>query len=147
MVVGIEKEAHPRQIVVELEQADVHVVHPGQANAHKLRQQFFQFLVLGTNNLFVNVGAVNSRLAPDHDEEGFTRLPGFRAAGGIIPKPHLRRHDPPGPAAEERRLLIGRGPAGESVAICQPETRDSKGRNTREGEDFGAVYSYSGEER
>ena len=46
--------------------ADIDVIHARDTHADKLLDERLELVVLRTNHLFVNVGAVHSRLATDH---------------------------------------------------------------------------------
>jgi hypothetical protein len=73
---GAEKKAHPRQIVVKLEERKIDVAHPRDANqdefARGITQRTFQ-----TSNLPVKLIAVRSVLAPKDHEKRLTAGAGY----------------------------------------------------------------------
>ena len=70
-IVPIHKEAHPGQIVFELEQVQVDSVHGLDAYANELSSQFGDFRVLA-DNLPVEVGAGHSAFTAKDDKEWFS---------------------------------------------------------------------------
>src|SRR5262249_52394439 len=81
----VEEEHHQGQIEVELEQAQIHALDPGQAHAHKVVGDAFD--ALETDNLPVKLKAVNSRHAANDDHEGFARFARLLLALGEAGQP------------------------------------------------------------
>jgi hypothetical protein len=72
--------------VVEFEQTEIRSLNPHQAAANELVGYVGDFLV-ETNNLLVDLRAVDSRLATEDDEEGLAGAPGLGFGGVVVAVP------------------------------------------------------------
>jgi hypothetical protein len=89
LLVGTQEESVPRAIKVTLEERQIGPSDTDQPAANKLVGDFVERLG-ETNNLLVEFGEVNSRLAPEGDEERLAGSLGLGLRGGIIGVPAVR---------------------------------------------------------
>jgi hypothetical protein len=104
MLVGIEEQCDPRQIVIEIENVKVLAADFEQTHADELVGHDRN--LLETNNLFVELLAVASRLAAEDDEQRFAAAPRCGPRRLIVGKPpgllgRLHRWLPIHPAGED----------------------------------------------
>ena len=79
----------PGQFSVDLEETDVHPIHLDHASAHEPVKESLQLIIFATDNLPVELPAVNSRLAAQDDHERLARLPRLGLALGQAGEPAI----------------------------------------------------------
>jgi hypothetical protein len=119
LLLGVQKEDHEGQIVVELEQVQVDILNARQAHAHKFVGAVFD--AFQTDNLPVKCLAGNSRHAAEHNHERFSAFRSLRETVVKVGDPAVLRGDRITPAW---RLSLHR------LLGCQEETEGNKAKQS-----------------